>query len=165
MNFNQKISYIAPYVLEKANGTDVGYDLVYTGTEPVEFKFGDRKLLETGVRIKVEGRRPFYSIFMRKLSSFLSNDQEVIANPFGFDAQVRGRSSMAVKGFMTHVGTIDETYQSEIKALLFYLDPLPYTIKPGDKIAQLVISTFVPCEFVKVEEMEENRGGFGSSGR
>lgn len=166
MNFDQRIEYAAPYVLDKANGTDVGYDLRYVGDEPLEFLFGEKKIIPTGVKIKVTGKRPFYSIFMRKLSSLLmSNEQEIIANPFGFDAQVRGRSSMAVNDFMTHVGTIDETYHSEIKAILFYLGKFPYTIKPGDKIAQLVISTFVPCELVKVEDMDANRGGFGSSGR
>lgn len=148
-----QVEICCPYDLVKANPTDVGYDL--RSMEEVTIYKGGYKLIDTGCSIKITKNKP--SIPAGKFYQDL-----------GMDIQVRGRSSLAAKGILTHFGTIDETYQSPIKVLLYnfgFNSPDPYMIEKGDKIAQLVFSTFIPTELIKVTNLEENRGGFGSSGK
>lgn len=138
------LKYYAPYSLDKANITDAGYDL--KSTETVVFQPGDFKAVGTGCHIHM-------------------TDLECCPI-FSYEAQVRGRSSMALKGFITHWGTVDHEYHSEIKVVLFYLGKEEYTIHPGDKIAQLVPDKLLSVYLEKLSEpMKEDRGGFGSSGR
>lgn len=94
-----------------------------------------------------------------------------IAVPPGFEAQVRARSGLALKhglSVVNGVGTIDQDYRGEVCALIINHGAEPYEIKPGEKIAQLVIS---PVEIVTLKEVDElpetQRGeaGFGSTGR
>lgn len=135
-------SYKADYELKKANADDAGWDL--QANETVTFKKGESKLISTGCRIDMSG----------------SN----MVQPYQYEAQLRGRSSMAMKGFLTHFGTIDHSYTREIKVMLFYFGKEPYTIEKGDKIAQLVFAQVLPVKFTKVDEIVEKRQGFGSSG-
>jgi len=97
-----------------------------------------------------------------------------LALPVGHEGQVRPRSGLAAKHAVTVLnapGTIDEDYRGEVKVLLVNLGPLPYTLQPGDRIAQLVVA---PVTRVVVETVadaaalgstERGQGGFGSSGR
>lgn len=141
-----KVLVSAPYSLEKANPTDVGYDLRYVGEGTFSVEFGDKIIVPTGCKIKIE-------------------DNEPISNEMVWDIQLRGRSSMAAAGFVTHVGTIDQTYHSEIKVVLWYFGKTKYHINPGDKIAQLVFSKAYNLKVYPIEDIKENRGGFGSSGK
>ena len=91
--------------------------------------------------------------------------------PKGYEAQVRGRSGLASKGILCHIGTIDNGYTGKIGVVLFNMSKKPLSIILGDRIAQLVVSPVITCgdiEFVKVDKLEvTDRGGkgFGSSGR
>ena len=93
--------------------------------------------------------------------------------PEGYEAQVRARSGLALKHGITLVngiGTIDSDYRGEIKVILMNLLDEPFTIHPGDRIAQMVIARYCHPEFVQVdhvddlEETQRGEGGFGHSG-
>jgi dUTP pyrophosphatase len=97
-----------------------------------------------------------------------------IALPASHEGQVRPRSGLAIAHGVTVLnapGTIDEDYRGEIKVLLINSSAEPYTIAPGERIAQLVVAkvTRIAVECVaEVEDLgETERGarGFGSSGR
>jgi dUTP pyrophosphatase len=90
--------------------------------------------------------------------------------PPGFEAQVRPRSGLAARHALTvpnSPGTIDPGYRGEIKVLLLNLGTEPYTVRPGDRIAQLVVARYEPVEWDEGELNHSRRGagGFGSSGR
>jgi len=91
--------------------------------------------------------------------------------PPGFEGQVRPRSGRALEEGLTLVnspGTIDADYRGEIKVLLVNLGAAPITIRPGDRIAQLVIAPVARAELVEVAELDPSSrggGGFGHTGR
>ena len=90
--------------------------------------------------------------------------------PSGFEAQVRPRSGLALKHAITMPntpGTIDPGYRGEIRVILLNLGREPYTIHPGDRIAQMVVARYEAVEWIEEELTESRRGagGFGSSGR
>ena len=93
-----------------------------------------------------------------------------IALPRGFEAQVRPRSGLAAKHGITVLntpGTIDADYRGEIKVILVNLSDTPFTINPGERIAQMVIARHEQIEWEKVEILDETgrgEGGFGSTG-
>lgn len=93
-----------------------------------------------------------------------------IGLPKGYEAQVRPRSGLAAKYGITVLntpGTIDSDYRGEIKVILVNLSNEEFVLKPGERIAQLVISKYETAEWEEVEELDETeRGdkGFGSSG-
>lgn len=98
----------------------------------------------------------------------------IMVLPKGYEGQVRPRSGLAAKHGITLtncVGTVDSDYRGEICCLMINLGKEPYTIQPGERIAQLVIAPVLntETEFIdKVpEERETNRGsgGFGSTGK
>jgi len=90
--------------------------------------------------------------------------------PGGYEAQVRPRSGLAIKhGIMVlnTPGTIDADYRGEIKIILANLSNEIFTIKNGDRIAQLVINKYEKIEWETVEELGKTvrkGGGFGSTG-
>lgn len=90
--------------------------------------------------------------------------------PEGYEMQVRPRSGLAAKHGLSLVnapGTIDADYRGEIKVILVNLSNTPYELKPGERVAQLVVSQFTRVEWEPVEELgETERGasGFGSTG-
>lgn len=90
--------------------------------------------------------------------------------PFGFEAQVRSRSGLALKHgvhVLNSPGTIDHGYTGEIGVILQNSGDKPFRIARGDKIAQLVVAKVELPEFVEVEgfsETERGYGGFGSTG-
>ncbi|HVN91257.1 MAG TPA: dUTP diphosphatase [Candidatus Binataceae bacterium] len=91
--------------------------------------------------------------------------------PPGFEGQVRARSGRALAEGLALVnapGTIDADYRGEVKVILINLGEAPIQIKPGDRIAQLVITPVAHAELVEVENLEESArgtGGFGHTGR
>jgi len=85
-----------------------------------------------------------------------------IEAPAGFDVQVRPRSGLSSKGVQVTFGTIDSDYRGE---LLVTMSVLPYrgphTVRPGDRIAQLVVSRAAEIEVVEAEALgpSERDGG------
>ncbi|MFN4299218.1 MAG: dUTP diphosphatase [Thermaurantimonas sp.] len=121
-----------------------GMDLRANLAESITLQPGERRLIPTGLRI---------------------------ALPDGFEAQVRPRSGLALKHGITCLnspGTIDADYRGEIGVILINLGHEPFEIKPGDRIAQLVVAPYSRVEWVEVKELpasERGEGGFGSTGR
>lgn len=92
------------------------------------------------------------------------------ALPEGFELQVRPRSGLAIKHGITVVnapGTIDADYRGEIKIGLINLGQEPFTIRRGDRIAQLVLAPVCRAALQSVsslEATERGSGGFGHTG-
>jgi len=90
--------------------------------------------------------------------------------PDGYEAQIRPRSGLALKygiGILNSPGTIDSDYRGEIGIILINFGNQPFTIKRGDRIAQMIISQYVKAEFYEVEALDtttRGSGGFGSTG-
>lgn len=128
---------------EYSTAQSAGMDLRAFITEPVILGALDRALIPTGLYIEM---------------------------PEGYEAQVRPRSGLAIKYGVTVLnspGTIDADYRGEICVELINLSNTPFTIEPGERIAQLVFNKYEQAKFVKVEELSETErgeGGFGHTG-
>ena len=91
--------------------------------------------------------------------------------PAGYEAQIRPRSGLALKHGLTVLntpGTIDADYRGEVGIILVNLSSEPFTINPGDRIAQMVIARHEQPEIVEVAEISQTdrgAGGFGHSGK
>jgi dUTP pyrophosphatase len=94
-----------------------------------------------------------------------------IALPPGYEAQVRPRSGLAAKHGVTVLnapGTVDADYRGEIGVPLINHGDVPFTIRRGERIAQMVIAPVVQAELVPVTTLSataRGSGGFGSTGR
>ena len=86
-------------------------------------------------------------------------------------ALVFDRSSLGVKhgvALSNGVGVIDSDYRGEIGVGLVNLSDTPYTIQPGDRVAQLAVVPVVQAKIIPVDELDETArgdGGFGSTGK
>ena len=118
-----------------------GCDLRYPGEQPITLLPLDRVFIPTGVRI---------------------------ALPEGYEAQVRGRSGLNKNhGIVVPTGTIDADYRGDIGVVVYNLSREPFTIHPGDRIAQLVICPVIQADWQQVEHLDQTDrgdGGFGSTG-
>jgi dUTP pyrophosphatase len=122
-------------------GEDAGMDL--RAVEGVTLQPGEPALVPTGLAIEL---------------------------PPGYEAQIRPRSGLALKHAITlpnSPATIDPGYRGEIRVILLNLGATPYRINPGDRIAQMVISSYIAVDWSEEELGASSRGadGFGSSGR
>ena len=121
-----------------------GMDLRANIEEPIELQPLERRLIPTG-------------LFM--------------ALPDGYEAQVRPRSGLALKHGITVLntpGTIDADYRGEVGVILVNLSNTPFTIEPGERVAQMVIAKYEQAALEEVEvldETERGAGGYGHSGR
>jgi dUTP pyrophosphatase len=95
-----------------------------------------------------------------------------VAVPDGYAAFVHPRSGLASRHGITVVnapGTVDAGYRGEIRVVLLNTDPTePFTVRRGDRIAQLVVQPVTPVRFIDVPELPptpRGEGGFGSTGR
>jgi dUTP pyrophosphatase len=94
-----------------------------------------------------------------------------IALPEGFEAQVRPRSGLAAKHGVTVLnapGTVDADYRGEVSVLLINHGDKAFTIRRGERIAQLIIAAVVRADLVPVTSLSSTMrgsGGFGSTGR
>lgn len=128
---------------EYATLLSAGMDLRAFIAEPVILGVLDRALIPTGLYIEM---------------------------PEGYEAQVRPRSGLAIKHGITVInspGTIDADYTGEIGVILINLSNTPFTVEPGERIAQLVFSKYEQAEFIEVKELSETErgeGGFGHTG-
>ena len=120
---------------------DSGVDLY--AAEDYLLKPMERKLIATGIKIAV---------------------------PYGYEAQIRPKSGLAIEHGISHansIGTIDSSYRGEIKVPLINLSDRPYKIEKGKKIAQMVFAKVEEAVFEEVEELASttrNENGFGSTG-
>ena len=93
-----------------------------------------------------------------------------IAIPAGYEGQVRPRSGLAQKFGVTLLnspGTIDPGYRGEVRVLMINHGSGDYTVRQGDRIAQLVVAPYSPVEWVVEEELpatDRGPSGFGSTG-
>ena len=136
---NNSAYYLPEYATEKSAGMDLKANIV----EPLTLGPLERAMIPTGLSI---------------------------ALPDGTEAQIRPRSGLAAKygiSVLNAPGTIDADYRGEIKVILVNLSNDPFTINPGERIAQMVIARYERVEWEAVESLDETeRGadGFGSTG-
>jgi dUTP pyrophosphatase len=90
--------------------------------------------------------------------------------PVGYEAQVRPRSGLAIKKGITVLntpGTIDADYRGEIMVIMINLSNEDFTIKHGERIAQMIIAAHEQAEWVEVDKLDDTErgaGGFGHTG-
>ena len=121
-----------------------GIDLMADVAAPTEMAPGERRAVPTGIAVEI---------------------------PEGYEGQVRPRSGRALKeglALINSPGTIDADYRGEVKVLLVNLGDQSILIKPGDRIAQLIIAPVIRADIVEVDELapsSRGAGGFGHTGR
>jgi dUTP pyrophosphatase len=121
-----------------------GMDLHASLEEPVTLKPLDRALISTGLFIALEQ---------------------------GYEAQVRPRSGLAANHGITVLntpGTIDADYRGEVKVIMVNLSNEPFTIRHGDRVAQMIIARHMSISWQEVDSLDETQrgeGGFGSTGK
>ncbi|HTR81939.1 MAG TPA: dUTP diphosphatase [Bacteroidota bacterium] len=90
--------------------------------------------------------------------------------PRGYEAQIRPRSGLAIKhhvGILNAPGTIDSDYRGEVKIILTNFGKEPFTVKRGDRIAQMVVASYSKVLWDEVDSLENTArgaGGFGHTG-
>jgi len=110
------------------------------------------------------------SLILKPLGRSLVPTGLYIELPEGYEAQIRPRSGLAAKHGISLVntpGTIDPDYRGEIKVILVNLSDVPFTLEPGERIAQMVIARFEHISWNEVETLTETargEGGFGHTG-
>jgi len=93
-----------------------------------------------------------------------------LAIPSGYEVQLRARSGLSIKHGITMVngvGTIDSDYRGEVGVLMINLGQEAFTIEPGMRIAQMVLSKYEQIEWQPVDVLDETVrgiGGYGSTG-
>ena len=93
-----------------------------------------------------------------------------IALPEGYEAQIRPRSGLALKHGITVLntpGTVDADYRGEIMVLLVNFSNEPFSVKDGERIAQMVIAKHEKVDFELVDTLDETErgaGGYGHTG-
>jgi dUTP pyrophosphatase len=95
----------------------------------------------------------------------------MMAIPNGYEAQIRPRSGLAVKhgiGLINSPGTIDADYRGEVQVALINLGKNAYTIRRGDRIAQMIIHRVYQAgleEVSRLDKTSRSAGGFGHTGK
>ena len=93
-----------------------------------------------------------------------------MAIPPGFEGQVRPRSGLAARHGITQLntpGTVDSDYRGEVMVLLINLGAETFTIRHGERIAQMVIAPVAQARLVRADALpstQRGAGGFGSTG-
>jgi dUTP pyrophosphatase len=122
----------------------------------------------SGMDIRAYLREP---LTLNSLERILIPTGLYIELPHGYEAQIRPRSGLAINYGLTCLnspGTIDADYRGEIKIILINLSQEPHVIRPGDRIAQMIIQKTERAIFVSVDELKETErsaGGFGHTGK
>jgi len=126
-----------------ASAGSSGFDLRAALDGEVVLRPGERLLVRTGLAVEI---------------------------PAGWEGQVRPRSGLALRhgiGMVNAPGTIDSDYRGEVAVLLINHGAEPFTLRRGDRIAQLVIARVESVEWEEAEALEgsdRGEGGFGSTG-
>jgi dUTP pyrophosphatase len=117
------------------------------------------------LRAAIEGER-----VLRPGERLLVPTGLALAIPAGCEGQVRPRSGLALRhgiGMVNAPGTIDSDYRGEVGVLLINLGSEPFTLRRGDRIAQLVIARVESVQWEEAEALDASdrgEGGFGSTG-
>ena len=134
----------SPYKLpDYATSSSAGLDLRANIKKPVYLNPFQRILIPTGLKISL---------------------------PEKFEGQIRPRSGLALKHGITVLnspGTIDSDFKGEVAVILINLSDEKYKIKPGDRIAQMIISSFSNVKWKLVDDIGQSKrgnSGFGSTG-
>ena len=120
-----------------------GADLRAYLKSPVTLMPGERRLIPTGLFIEL---------------------------PDGIEAQVRARSGLSIKhgiSLVNGVGTVDSDYRGEWNVPFINVGSEPYTIHDGDRIAQVVFSSYIRADFEitsQIGDTSRGAGGFGHTG-
>lgn len=128
----------------KAHPSDAGFDLRAAIAEDVVLFPGECKLIPVGFKC---------------------------ALPEGYEMQIRPRSGLALKNYISVLntpGTIDCNYRGTVGVILYNFGKYDYYIHPFDKIAQAVVCKLPEVYIDKVEELDttdRGEGGFGSTGK
>ncbi len=136
---NSSGNELPAYETFSSAGMDVRADI----KEPVTIGPLERLLIPTGLRVQL---------------------------PHGYEMQLRPRSGLALKhgiSLANTPGTVDADYRGEIKVIVINLSNEPYTITPGERICQMVISAYTRVEWEvvdRIDETERGDGGFGHTG-
>jgi dUTP pyrophosphatase len=110
------------------------------------------------------------NIVIQPIQTKLIPTNMIIEIPPGYEGQIRPRSGLAIKhniGIINSPGTIDADYRGEVKILLTNFGKTPYTVKFGDRIAQLVVCKVERAKISvtdKLSETKRDSGGFGHTG-
>jgi dUTP pyrophosphatase len=127
-----------------ATAGSAGMDLIADIPQNVTLRPMERQLIPTGIFIEL---------------------------PPGYEAQVRPRSGLAIKHGITCLnspGTVDADYRGELKVILINLSDRVQIIHPGERVAQMIISSVEKVVWVPVEVIDQtvrNEGGFGHTGK
>jgi dUTP pyrophosphatase len=127
------------YMTERASGMDLYASL----EKEVTLKPGERRLIPTGISIAI---------------------------PEGCEGQIRPRSGLAIQkgiSIANSPGTIDADYRGEVGVLLINFGKDPFTVRNGDRIAQMVIAQVFRVYLEEVEDLpttQRQEGGFGHTG-
>jgi dUTP pyrophosphatase len=144
MNINVKVVKLDPNLPLPAYQTAGSAGCDVHSAKDVEIQPGQKALVPTGLKLEI---------------------------PEGFECQIRPRSSLALKHgvvVFNTPSTIDADYRGEISVLLINTSTVPFSIKKGDRIAQLVFAPVTVASFVEVKELSDTArgaGGWGSTGR
>ena len=120
-----------------------GLDLVAAVKDEVVLRPGERKLVSTGISLAV---------------------------PEGYEAQIRPRSGLALKHGLTLLnspGTVDADYRGVVGLILVNHGTESFTVRRGERLAQMVIAPTERAELSEVDELpasERGPGGFGHTG-
>jgi dUTP pyrophosphatase len=91
-----------------------------------------------------------------------------VAIPHGYYGRIASRSGLASKGINVCGGVVDSQYRGEVKVILLNSTNKPYTIKHGDRIAQMIVEFVNLNPIVEVDDLsftDRGQNGFGSSGQ
>jgi dUTP pyrophosphatase len=129
---------------EYATEGSAGMDIRATISDPIIVKKGEVVVVPTNLSVEI---------------------------PHGYEIQVRPRSGLAAKhgiGILNSPGTIDSDYRGEIKIILINFGFEEFTIKKGERIAQLIVSRVFRADFFEENSLNESKrgtGGFGHTGK
>jgi dUTP pyrophosphatase len=91
-----------------------------------------------------------------------------MAIPDGHVGLIWDKSGISLQGVHRLAGVVDAGYRGEVKVVMINLGKLPFAIKKGMKIAQLLIQPVVAAEVTETADLDDTSrgdGGFGSTGR
>ena len=138
-----KIKSLSGRLPEYETAGSAGMDVRAYLSEPMTIEPGKRALVPTGLFMEI---------------------------PEGYEVQIRARSGLAIKkgiGLVNGIGTIDSDYRGEVGIAMINWGEEPFVINDGDRIAQMVVASYVKAELILSDDLSETlrgKGGFGSTG-
>lgn len=120
--------------------SSAGMDVRAAITEPIVLGPLERRLIPTGLRVQL---------------------------PHGYEMQMRPRSGLALRSGISLVntpGTVDADYRGEIGVILINLSNEPFTVNPGERICQMVVTKYTRVEWEPVDRIDHTERGDGAFG-